>query len=138
MKAEKGSITMWMLGLSLLLLLFGGLAIDYWRALALQRELAAVADSAGVAGAPGIDEVHYRASGEVVLDQSRSMGLVARSVDFQGVASSDVEVSFAPDNTSVTVLVRGEVALGLLGVFIDDEAPIRVSASATAFPLRLP
>lgn len=138
MKAEKGSITMWMLGLSLLLLLFGGLAIDYWRALALQRELAAVADSAAVAGASGIDEVHYRASGEVVLDQSRSMGLVARSVDFQGVASSDVEVSFAPDNTSVTVLVRGEVALGLLGVFIDDDDPLRVSASATAFPLRLP
>src|SRR5690606_15631971 len=41
---ERGTITMWMLGLSLLLLAFGGLAIDYWRALAYQRELAAIAD----------------------------------------------------------------------------------------------
>ena len=44
-KSERGSVTIWMLGLSVLLLLFGGLALDFWRGLALQRELAAVADS---------------------------------------------------------------------------------------------
>ena len=44
MKSDRGSITIWMLGLSVLLLLFGGLSIDFWRALALQRELAAGRD----------------------------------------------------------------------------------------------
>lgn len=137
MRAERGSVTMWMLGLSLLLLAFGGLAVDYWRALALQRELAAVADSAAVAGASGIDESHYRATGEVVLAPGRTMGLVARSVDFQGVDLADVEVTFSPDNTSVTVVVRGEVELGLLRILIDEDDPMQVTASATAFPLRV-
>jgi hypothetical protein len=49
---DRGSVTIWVLGLAMLLLVFGGLALDYWRALALQRELAAVADSAAVAVLP--------------------------------------------------------------------------------------
>ncbi|MGB7859491.1 MAG: pilus assembly protein TadG-related protein, partial [Acidimicrobiia bacterium] len=57
--SDRGSTTIWMLGLSLLLLLFGGLALDFWRGLAMQRELASVADSAALAAASGIDEVLY-------------------------------------------------------------------------------
>lgn len=138
MRHERGSVTLWMLGLSLMLLAFGGLAIDYWRALALQRELGAVADSAAVAGASGIDEAHYRATGEVTLEFGRAVGLAHQSVAFQGVASEDVEVTLGPGNGSVTVVVRGEVELGLLGIFIDDGEGLHVAASATAFPLRVP
>ena len=129
---------MWMLGLSIMLLGFGGLAVDYWRALALQRELAAVADSAAVAGASGIDEAHYRATGEVILSPSRATDLAHQSVAFQGRPLSDVAVAFSPGGESVTVVVRGEVELGLLQIFIDDDEPLHVEASATAFPLRLP
>jgi uncharacterized membrane protein len=63
MRSDRGSVTIWVLGLSMLLLTFGGLALDYWRALALQRELASVADSAAIAAASGIDEEVYRATG---------------------------------------------------------------------------
>jgi Flp pilus assembly protein TadG len=129
---------MWMLGLSLLLLAFGGLAIDYWRALAYQRELAAIADSAAVAGASGIDESLYRSTGELALDPGRTVQLVTRSVDFQGVELTDVEVTLTPGNSAVTVVVRGAVDVGLLGLFIGDDEPLRVSATATAFPLRVP
>jgi len=135
---ERGTITMWMLGLSLLLLAFGGLAIDYWRALAYQRELAAIADSAAVAGASGIDESLYRSTGELALDPGRTVQLVTRSVDFQGVELTDVEVTLTPGNSAVTVVVRGAVDVGLLGLFIGDDEPLRVSATATAFPLRVP
>lgn len=69
----------------MLLLLFGGLALDYWRALAFQRELAAVADSAAIAAASGIDEAHYRASGEIVLSPGRANELAMSSIEFQGV-----------------------------------------------------
>ncbi len=129
---------MWMLGLSILLLAFGGLAVDYWRALALQRELAAVADSAAVAGASGIDEAHYRATGEVILSEARAVDLAHRSVSFQGRALSDTAVALEAGGESVTVVVRGEVELGLLQLFIGDDEPLHVEASATAFPLRLP
>ena len=138
MSRERGTITMWMLGLSLLLLAFGGLAIDYWRALAYQRELAAIADSAAVAGASGIDESLYRSTGELALDPGRTVQLVTRSVDFQGVELTDVEVTLTPGNSAVTVVVRGSVDVGLLGLFIGDDEPLRVSATATAFPLRVP
>jgi uncharacterized membrane protein len=102
---DRGSVTIWVLGLAMLLLVFGGLALDYWRALALQRELAAVADSAAVAAASGIDEAFYRETGSVVLELDRS---------------------------------RGEVELGLLGVFVDQSEPVTVRASATAAPVLVP
>ena len=130
MKAsEKGSITIWMLGLSLLILTFGGLAIDYWRALALQRELASVADS-------GIDEVVYRETGELVLDPQRSTLLARGAVEWQEVelVTSEIEV----DTGSVTVTLVGEVELGLLGVFVDQSEPLTVRASATAAPTLIP
>jgi len=134
--SERGSVTIWMLGLSLLLLVFGGLALDYWRGLALQRELAAVADSAAIAGASGIDEGHYRATGEVRLDPSRSRSLALLSVDTQGIAPTSVEVDVT--TSAVSVVVSGEVALGLMGVFIDESEPLMVTGSATASPRLVP
>lgn len=133
---ERGSITIWMLGLSLLLLLFGGLALDYWRALALQRELASVADSAAIAAASGIDEDTYRRTGEIVLDPARSIALAEESVSWQGVGLGSSMVDVEP--ASVTVTLTAEVELGLLGIFIDDDRPLTVTATATAEPVLIP
>lgn len=135
-RSDRGSVTIWMLGLSVLLLLFGGLALDYWRALALQRELAAVADSAAIAAASGIDEEFYRATGEVVLAAERAEGLAQSAVEWQGVDLIDVSV--AVDPTSVSVTVTGAVELGLLGVFVDQSEPVTVRGSATAVPVLVP
>lgn len=134
--SDRGSVTIWVLGLSMLLLLFGGLALDYWRALALQRELAAVADSAAIAAASGVDEEHYRETGEVILESSRSRGLAETAVEWQGVDLIDLAVDVEP--TSVSVTVTGEVELGLLGVFVDQSEPLTVRGSATAVPVLLP
>jgi uncharacterized membrane protein len=130
---DRGSVTIWVLGLSMLLLVFGGLALDYWRALAMQRELAAVADSAAVAAASGIDEEFYRETGDVVLEPMRSRGLAEAAVDWQGVEVLAIDVVVAP--TSVTVTLIGEVELGLLGVFVDQSEPLTVRATASATPV---
>ncbi len=132
--SERGSVTIWMLGLSVLLLLFGGLALDFWRGLALQRELAAVADSAAIAAASGIDEEHYRSTGVVLLDPTRARALALTSIDFQDVDLSSVSSTTSADRTSVTVIVIDELELGLLGVFVDESEPLTVRASATASP----
>lgn len=136
MRSERGSVTIWMLGLSLLLLLFGGLALDFWRGLALQRELAAVADSAAIAAGSGIDEEHYRATGEVVLDPARSRSLALASVAFQDL--DEVTVDVAVESAAVSVVVIGEVRLGLLAAFVDQAEPLTVRAEATAFPRLVP
>lgn len=136
MRSDRGSVTIWVLGLSMLLLVFGGLALDYWRALALQRELASVADSAAIAGASGIDEEVYRTSGEVVLDPARARGLVLAAVDWQDVEVVAADVAVDPD--AVTVTLAAEVDLGLLGVFIGDDTPLLVRGAASATPELIP
>lgn len=138
MSSDRGSVTIWMLGLSLLLLSFGGIALDYWRGLALQRELAAVADSAAIAAASGIDEAEYRASGLVLLDPGRANALALASVDGQDVETNSVSVDVTPDGSQVTVEVTGEVEVGLLGVFVNDDRPLEVRARATAQPRLVP
>lgn len=135
-RSDHGSVTIWVLGLSMLLLLFGGLALDYWRGLALQRELAAVADSAAVAGASGIDETIYRSTGDVVLDPDRARTLANAAVLWQEADVLDIDVAVTPD--LVTVTLTGQVELGLLGVFVDETEPLTVRASATATPVLIP
>src|ERR1700716_167274 len=44
---ESGTITLWMLGLCLMLFLLGGISLDLWRAFSERRSLAATADAAG-------------------------------------------------------------------------------------------
>jgi Flp pilus assembly protein TadG len=127
-----------MLGLSVLLLLFGGLSIDFWRALALQRELAAVADSAAIAAASGIDEERYRATGEVTLDPVRAQALGVASMSAQDLDPISFEVATNIDGLSVDVVVVDEVELGLLGLFVDQTEPLTVRAEATASPRLLP
>jgi Flp pilus assembly protein TadG len=138
MRSDRGSVTFWTLGLSVLLLVFGGLAIDFWRALALQRELAAIADSVAVAAASGIDEGHYRATGEVIIDTSRAAALGAAYAGSQDAELVDMRVETVSDGSSVSVLVVGELELGLMGVFVDQREPLTVNARATAFPLLVP
>jgi hypothetical protein len=118
--------------------MFGGLAIDFWRALALQRELAAVADSLAVAAASGIDEEHYRLTGEVIIDPSRALGLGSAYVGSQDVDLTDMSVVTAVDGSSVSVLVEGRLDLGLIGLFVDQSEPLTVNAQAMAVPVLVP
>jgi uncharacterized membrane protein len=129
-------VTIWVLGLAMLLLLFGGLALDYWRALALQRELASVADSAAVAAASGIDEETYRLGGEVVLEPGRARSLANAAVAWQEIDVLATNVVVNPGSVSVTL--TAEVELGLLGVFVGQDAPVTVRATATAVPVLVP
>ena len=138
MRSDRGSVTIWMLGLSVLVLLFGGIAIDLWRALDLQRELAAVADSAAVAAAAGIDEEHYRLTGEVVLDPVRAASFGRSSISSQGVDLSETRVDTAADGSEVVVEIGAELGLGLLGLFVDQSQPLTITTSASAEPVFVP
>lgn len=135
---DRGSVTIWMLGLTLIVLAFGGLAVDFWRALALQRELAAIADSAAIAAASGIDEEVYRSTGDIVLATDRANRLARESVAFQAANPDDVTVTVGSTSGEVTVEVSQKLQLGLLALLIGDAEPIRVRASASAVPTLVP
>jgi Flp pilus assembly protein TadG len=126
---QRGSITIWVLGLTVSLLLVGGLTLDLWRTLGARRSLASIADAAAVAGANGLDEGALR-DGEVRLDPDRVRALVRQSLAAQHepVEVIAVEVS----STRVTVRLRRVVPLTIAKVF--DPEPVEVRVLATAEP----
>lgn len=138
MRGDRGSVTFWVLGLTIMILGFGGIALDFWRALATQREVAAIADAASVAAASGIDEEHYRDSGEVRLDNERATSLGFQSIASQGVDLESVVIDVSPDGSSVQVEVIDEVPLGLLAILVGDDGVLTVRALSSAIPVLIP
>lgn len=73
-------MTLFGLGLSVMLLFVGGFSLDLWRAHSERRSLAELADAAAAAGANGIDTSVYRDSGELVLDPLLAEALAWESI----------------------------------------------------------
>jgi Flp pilus assembly protein TadG len=129
---ERGTVTLWLLGLCMLLFALGGISLDLWRGFSARRSLANTADAAALAGASAIDEEAYREHGVVqlapALAESRARAHVARQLDAASLRAVDVRA----DRSSVTVVVRGEIGFTLLRVLDPDDAlPVRVTATAT-------
>lgn len=132
---EKGSITLWMVGLVMVVFAIGGIAIDLWRGLAAHRQVAAVVDSAAIAAGSGVDEERWRATGELSLDPMRvdeRVAAVAADADFAVTLS----VVVAADGSSATVEGATAVDLTLLGILTDG--PLEVTARASALPVVSP
>lgn len=131
---EDGALVLWFLGLCLLLLTLAGLGLDLWRGFSERRALAAIADAAAFAGASGIDEDHFRRTGETRLDPRRARFMAARSVGAQtdDRALTGTQVTVDPGGAHVTVVVTGEVPVTLLALL--TAGPLEVAATATAEP----
>jgi Flp pilus assembly protein TadG len=128
---ESGTITMWMLGLCVMLFLLGGISLDLWRAFSERRSLAATADAAAVAGASALDESAYRSSGAIRLAptdaQRRAQASLAEQLDRRALRDARVVASEA----EVTVVIAGSVDFSLLQIVApDDEFAITVRATA--------
>ena len=131
--AERGTITLWILGLCVLLLPLGGLGLDLGRAFSARRSLGATADAAALAGAGALDIAAYRADGSVRLDPTRAEARARRSVADQLDADAVRAVRVHVEADTITVEVEGDVELTLLRLLRGAE-PFTVTASATARP----
>jgi Flp pilus assembly protein TadG len=128
---ESGTITLWMLGLCLMLFLLGGISLDLWRAFSERRSLAATADAAAVAGASALDEAAYRSSGAVRLApadaQRRARASLAEQLDRRALRDARIEAT----EDTVMVTVGGSVDFSLLQIVAPgDEFAITVHATA--------
>lgn len=131
--SERGSITLWMVGMMLVVLVVGGISVDLWRALSAHRSVAAVVDAAAIAAGSGIDESVWRLNGTLVLDAGLVAERVAAAVASQpGDGSVEVIAVTASDGSSATVTGSTVVELTLLGLVVSED--VEVSASATARP----
>lgn len=132
LRGDEGTLVLWFLGLCVLLMTLSGLSLDLWRGFSERRALVAIADAAAFAGASGIDELHFRATGEVRLDPQRARDLAARSIAAQSDDRSVSGTAVRVEPGSVTVSVAGAVPLTLLRLLTWDS--LKVVATATAEP----
>jgi Flp pilus assembly protein TadG len=128
---ESGTITMWTLGLCVMLFLLGGISLDLWRAFSERRSLAATADAAAVAGASALDEAAYRSSGVVRLvppdARRRAQASLAEQLDRRALRDARVVATEA----EVRVTVGGSVDFSLLQLVAPgDDFDITVHATA--------
>lgn len=131
---ERGAVTIW--GIGLILVLFGvaGLAIDTWRVFAERQALAGLADSASIAGATAVDVVEFRNSGTVQLDQDLAE---ARASDYLNEHAGDLDDDIAANITfpanGIEVTLTREVELTIVGAFL-DEGVVGMEVSAYSTP----
>ena len=130
---ERGTVTLWVLGLCVVVFFLGGLGLDLWRAIATRRELSAMADSVATAAANGVDEQALRTDGTVRLDPTRVRTIANETLTRDDRASGLRAVSLQVAGDEVVVTLEDEVPFSLLGVFVHGE-PFTVRVTATASP----
>lgn len=132
--ADDGTVTLWLLGLCMAVLLLGGLSLDLWRAFNERRALAGAVDAAAVAGASGLDEDAFRRDGSVLLDPALAERLAAGSLLAQDPTPALTGWQARATAEAVTVTATGEVELTLLRLLAPDQAPLAIEVSATVTP----
>lgn len=131
-------MTLWVLGLCVLLLFVAGLALDVWRVFSERLALANMVDAAAVAGSDGLDTGQFRTADQIRLDPAVAEQLARDNLDAQTDRRSLVASSARATPTEVTVSATGRVHFTLLRIFMGDQAPFTVTVSATAGPRRSP
>ena len=137
---EQGSITVWLLGIVVMVLFVGGLSLDLWRAFSARQLLANAADAAAIAGATGIDTARFRNTGQLALDPSTAAQRAGDSLAHQGglplTALPGVDVT--PDPPQVVVVLTGQVRLTLLRVLLPNQPPLTIRVRAVSVPREVP
>jgi Flp pilus assembly protein TadG len=133
---ERGdAMIIWCLLLALLLLPLGGLSIDLWHGVAVQRSLQSAAEDAATAGSSGIDVQHYRATGCLVLDPAAAVPLAQANLALQEHLGplATVAISVSPSDQQISVRLQEDVHLTLLSL-VEGDKPLVVTATASSAP----
>nr|MBA2319404.1 hypothetical protein [Euzebyales bacterium] len=134
LRGERGSVTIWVLGLSIGVLFLGGISLDLWRVYSERSALAAIADAAAIAGSTGLLPAGARTGGaqlDVALAEERARNSILSQTDTR--ALTDAAVRATPEE--IVVVVVGEVEFTLLRLFI-SEGRFDLEVLARASPLR--
>jgi len=133
---QRGTITIWVLGLTVAVLFLSGLGVDLWHAIAVRREVSLMADTAASAGANGLDQSALR-GGRLRLDGDRVRALVDAQLSQYPASARLASEQVSVDGVRVTVVLRERVRFSLLGIFMGP-GDFTVQASATAEPEEIP
>jgi len=132
MNYEKGSITIWALGLSLLLFGFGFLTLDLWSGFSTRLEAAAIADGAAIAGATALDETAWR-SGSLALDPATAESRATTTALAHPRWRPDMTVSAQATPAGITVYVTQTIRFRFIASLVPGQAT-EVTVSGYAEP----
>jgi hypothetical protein len=131
---ERGAVTIWGLGLVLVLFGFAGLAVDTWRVFAERQALAGLADSASIAGATAIDIATFRDSGVVQLDEPAAADRALAYLDANAPAlDDDITAGIAFPAGGIEVTLDRDVELTIIRVFLPEDT-IHMQVTAYSIP----
>jgi Flp pilus assembly protein TadG len=133
---ERGdAMIVWCLLLAFLLLPLGGLSVDLWHGISVQRSLQSAAEDAAAAGSSGIDVEQYRATGCLTLDPTAAVPLAQQNLTSQGHLGSlaAVDISVSPNDQQISVRLEEDVHLTLLAL-VEGAKPLVVTATASSAP----
>lgn len=132
-RSERGSATVFVLGLMIVLFGFAGLVIDGGDAMNERARMADVAEQAARAGAEQLDDDALRGSGVLSVDCDAARGAVADYMRSVSYSSANVR-AFSCDGANQTVTVRTQysVKTTILQVVGKDHFDVSASATATA------
>lgn len=132
---EQGSVTLFLLGLGVALLLLGGIALDLWRLLGDRRELSSLADAAAIAATSGLDVDHFRETGVIVLDplavDMRIDDLLGAQPEGTLVGLSMPQVSYVVPGCDVAVRLERQFDFTLLAFGNADDITLSATGCAT-------
>ena len=130
MSGERGSMTVWALGMSLLLFAVGFLSLDLWSGFAARQEAAAIADSAAIAGATALDESAWR-SGVTALEPTAAETRALAAAVAHPAWTGTMTVSALASTEGVTVSVSRSVPFRFIAALIPGRvANVTVSGYA--------
>ena len=130
---DEGAITIWVLGLVMIVAFFGWMSIDLYSAFSDRRQLASAADQAAQAGAAALDADVWRNSGIRQLDPDRAKQLALQNLGEQNLGPlSNATITATAEQ--ITVVLEADVASGLISIFGAGDDPLTVTVTATGTP----
>jgi hypothetical protein len=124
---QRGQVSLFALGLAIVVLAVAGLAVDGTRALLLRRSLQNVADAAALEAADALDvERIYRRS-DIRLDEARAVAAAGDALARRGL---DALSSIAVREGEITIVLRGALDTTFLGLVGIDAVPVAVESVA--------
>ncbi len=124
---ERGSVTVFVVSMTVALLLMAGLVFDGGRIIAGRREADAVAAAAARAGAQGLDETGLRETTDAPILQADASARVQRYLDSTGFTGTATV-----NGDSVSVRVHRTQTLQILSLAGMHSTSIEGAASARA------
>ena len=136
LRSQAGSVTIWGIGLTLVIAAFAGIVIDTWRVFAVRQDLSGMADAAAIAGATAVDIDYLNETGEVALDGPTAEARALEYLEHQDGWSADIvsDVAVEPDGSAVTVALEKDVDFTLLGALLPGEDPLHIRVTSLASP----